>query len=98
MTQKLTAQQRRLLTEALRRWQQFNHTGGNTLTTAWTGLGYASDYKPVVDAGLMEFIGKYEKRCMGWLRLTEAGAAIVQQWIDEGKVAPSGPNYEPIPY
>ncbi len=87
---KLTFRQRELLTEALRRWQNFGppHTGGDTLTTAWTGLGYASQYKPVVDAGLMEFIGKYEKRCLGWLRLTEAGAAIVQQWIDDGVSVP----------
>jgi len=52
---------------------------------AWTGLGYKTVYRSVVDAGLMRWVrGEPRDRHVGWLRLTEAGAKIIQQWIDEG--------------
>ena len=78
---KLTSKRRSLLREALRRYVQFH--AGEELTTAWTGLGFRTDYKPVLDAGLMEWVYRWRPRCMGWLRLTEAGARIVQAWLDE---------------
>jgi len=57
---------------------------GKSLTEAWTGLEYASYAKAVTDAGLMVFIGKYAPRSLGWMRLTDKGAAIVQKWLDAG--------------
>ena len=78
---KLTAAQRALLLEAMRRYTRFHP--GEDPTKAWTGLGYYTDYKPVLSTGLMEWCasGKPPPRCMGWLRLTEAGATIVQAWL-----------------
>lgn len=81
----MTQAQHLLMMEALRRFLKFNNQK-LPLITAWTGLGYASHYKPVIDAGWMTWIsGRIpSRRCMGWLRLTEEGAKIVQQWIDAG--------------
>ena len=80
---KLTSRQRSRLLEAKHRYTMFR-SPGEELTEAWAGLGYRSDYKPVLDAGLMEWV-RYEPafRCVGWLRLTEAGAEIVQAWLDK---------------
>jgi hypothetical protein len=75
-----------LLKEALRRWRQRSpgdHTGGQTLTTAWTGLGSATQYKPAVNAGLMECATQLNPGYLTWWRLTEKGAAIVQKWLNE---------------
>ena len=72
----------RLLVEALRRYGRFGE--GKSLTEAWTGLGSKTTYKPVLDKGYMEFIHEYHPRCIGWLRLTEKGARIVQAWLDAG--------------
>lgn len=80
---KLNWKQQVLLEEALRRYWLFAE--GKSLTEAWTGLGYKSDYKPVVDAGLMAPIGRDLPGCLRWFRLTKEGAAVVQQWIDEQK-------------
>ncbi len=74
-----------LITEALRRWRlrsDGDHTGGQALTTAWTGLGSATTYKPAVDAGLMECATSPNPGYMTWWRLTEAGAKAVQALID----------------
>jgi len=84
---KLTRRQRSLLREAMRRYIHFY--SGWELTEAWTGLGYYTTYKSVLSTdlmgtSLMEWVhGKPRFRCAGWLRLTEAGAAIVQAWLDE---------------
>lgn len=80
---KLTRRQESLLREALRRYIHFY--SGWELTDAWTGLGNRSTYKPVLEAGLMEWCatGGPKPRCTGWLRLTETGAVIVQAWLDE---------------
>ncbi len=72
----------RLLCEALRRYTRFHP--GEDMEMAWTGLGFASEYKPVVDAGLMRFAHHYQPRCNGWLIMTEGGAAIVKVWISQG--------------
>jgi hypothetical protein len=82
----LTTPQRRILREALRRWQRLAPPGGDTLTTAWLGLGYRSEYKPALTAGLMQYVGAPPPpRVMGWLVLTDKGAAFLQAWIDEGE-------------
>jgi len=75
--------ERRLLEEALRRYVMFHN--GEPLTEAWTGLGYKTTYRPAVEAGLMEWIHGEEPpdRAPQWLRLTGAGAEIVQRWLDE---------------
>lgn len=79
---KLTAAQRALLLEAMRRYKQFHP--GEELAEAWTGLGYYTDYEPVLSAGLMSWVVPgHGRKYMGWLQLTEAGAAIVQAWLDE---------------
>lgn len=79
---KLKHKQRALLLEAMRRYIHFY--SGWELTKAWTGLGYYTTYKPVLSAGLMTWVhDKPRPRHTGWLRLTEAGAAIVQAWLDE---------------
>lgn len=79
---KLTSRQESLLQEALRRHIHFY--SGWELTDAWTGLGCRTAYKPVLSAGLMTWVHDEPRfRCMGWLRLTESGAEIVQAWLDE---------------
>ena len=79
----LNWKQQVLLEEALRRYWLFHPD--EQLDEAWTGLGYKSDYKPVVDAGLMAPIGPDVPRGLRWFKLTQAGAAIVQRWVDEKK-------------
>lgn len=73
----------RLLKEALFRYLAFHHD--EPIRWAWTGLGYKTEYKPALDAGLMEWVnGEPLPRVAGWLRLTEAGVEIVQGWLDNG--------------
>lgn len=72
-----------LLREALRRYTRFGE--GKPLTSAWTGLGSASQYKPAVSLGLMECATSPNPGYMTWWRLTERGAAIVQAWLDAGE-------------
>lgn len=83
---KLRAAQHSLLLEALRRRQL--HEGKTDplkpLEQDWTGLGFPSEYKPVVEAGLMEGVHGETARVMNWYRLTAKGALIVQKWLDEG--------------
>ena len=69
--------QRDLMLEAIRRLEQF-HPNEDPLA-AWSGLGTRTDYKPALDAGLMEWASAPAPRCMGWLRLTEKGLAEVDQ-------------------
>ena len=79
---------RSLLREALRRWQlrpPGQHTGGQTITIAWTGLGSATQYAPAVEAGYMECATNLNPGHSTWWRLTEDGAAamVVLGWLDE---------------
>jgi len=76
---KLSHRQRALLGEAAYRYTRFSR--GRSLTEAWTGLGSRTTYEPVLDAGLMEWIHEPAPGRPGWLRLTEAGAKIIQEWI-----------------
>ena len=73
-----------LLKEALRRYTRFHQ--GEPLTSAhtWTGLGSETQYAPVADAGYMEIATTRNPGYSTWWKLTEKGAAIVQQWLDEG--------------
>ena len=81
---KLNKGQHRVLCEALRRYMRFHHT--KPLTRPWTGLDYATYAKPVIECKppMMKFDGIYGKRCLGWLKLTDYGAKIVQAWLDLG--------------
>jgi hypothetical protein len=80
-----------VLCEALRRFQCFHVEGDRNkkwnladLQSAWTGLGYASEYRPAIAGGYMTAAGKYAPRCQGWFKLTEKGAKIVLQWHKDG--------------
>jgi hypothetical protein len=75
-------QVRELLKEAQRRYLRFRRD--ESLTEAWTGLGSRATYEPVLKAGLMEWIFECPPpRIIEWLRLTESGAEIVQDWMDK---------------
>ena len=81
----VTRRQANLLREAYRRWKKFGGVNDNkTLLQAWTGLGSASHYKPVLDAGLMEPVHGLEPGQSLWWKLTEKGvlAMIMLGWIE----------------
>lgn len=83
----VTKAQAKLLREAWRRWKMRSMPNPNrSLTTAWTGLGSASYYKPVLDAGLMEPVHGLDPGSTIWWRLTEKGvlAMIILGWIEGG--------------
>lgn len=72
-----------LLLESLRRYTRFH--SGEPLTECSTGLGYKSQYEPVLNSGYMTWT--YEPpspRCVGWLKLTDKGAEVVQDWLNRG--------------
>lgn len=80
-----------LLVEALRRFECFAHRQDDkpwepeAMQEAWTGLGYATEYRPAVSAGLMRPIHEMPApRTMGWWGLTEKGARIVLRWHRQG--------------
>lgn len=54
------------------------------ITGAWTGLGSRTAYKTVVNAGLMESVGRCEPGVINWWRLTDKGSEVVLSWIDAG--------------
>ena len=82
---KLGKRQHWLLCEALRRHTRFNlHDLKKSLGEAWTGLGPYSQYKPVLDAGLMTYATEPHPGYMTWWRLTEQGEKIVQEWLNLG--------------
>ena len=82
MSKRLTAKQEDRLMEALRRYTRFHQ--GEPLTQAWTGLGSMTTYKSVLDAELMTYATPPNPGYKTWWRLTDAGAAIVQAWLDQG--------------
>jgi len=74
----LTMAQRDLLMEAMRRLDRF-HPDKNPLI-AMSGLGYRTEYRPVIAVGMMEWVnGAPAPRCMGWLRLTSKGLEEVNK-------------------
>ena len=72
-----------LLVEALRRYSRFGKNQGKTLTEAWTGLGSATKYSPVVPK-YMECATTPNPRYMTWWRLNPLGAEIVSEWLRQG--------------
>ena len=76
------------MVEAARRFTRFHHD--KPILTAWTGLGYKSEYKQAWENGYMVPFSGPRKRCMSWWILTKKGAEIVQYWISLGF------NYEKI--
>ena len=74
-----------LLVEACRRYTRFGVRQGKGIEDAWTGLGFRSEYRPLIESGLMVWAcSEPAPRCMGWLKLTPRGAGIVQAWIGAG--------------
>lgn len=93
---------RRALEEAARRWKlrrNGDHSGGQTLETAWTGLGNRTAYGEAIEAGYMEWAcGEPAFRCMGWLRLTAKGAGYVECLLERAPAqVPGGCEYELMP-
>ena len=80
---KLYSRQRGLLREALRRYTRFHK--GELLEQAWTGLGSATEYAPVVNAGYMTVATSPNPGYTTWWRLTERGASIVLAWLITGE-------------
>ncbi len=88
----VTKKQAELLREAWRRWNLRPHIPAyadeiyskKSITRAWTGLGSATVYKPVHDAGLMEPVHELQHGTTIWWRLTEKGvlALIMLGWIE----------------
>ena len=78
----LTKRQRQLLKEAHRRW--IMSTTRKPIREVWTGLGSATKYKPVVDAGLMESVHGPHPGNSIWWKLTEKGvlAMILLDWTE----------------
>jgi hypothetical protein len=76
----LGCRQEELLKEAQRRFQTFNSTN-LPITKAWTGLGSATEYKTVSPRYMVNATSP-NPGCRTWWKLTRAGAAIVQEWID----------------
>ena len=72
-----------LLREALRRYTRFHRD--EPLLSAWTGLGSATEYAPVVDSSYMELATQPNPRYQTWWRLTERGANIVLAWLITGE-------------
>ena len=46
------------------------------LKSRWLGLGTKTEYGPAIDAGLMQFVHTPQKRCNGWLNLTDEGVEL----------------------
>ena len=74
--------QRYLLFEAVRRYTRFGK--GKSLLTVWVGLGSATAYKSLLNAGLVEFVSGEHKGYTTWFKLTPKGAEYVQCWLDLG--------------
>lgn len=72
---RLKAQERWCLIEAHRRLTTFHR--GEPPLEAWSGLGTRTDYKQVLESGMMDWTGGMlpPTRCMGWLVLTSKGLA-----------------------
>lgn len=82
---KLTKRQHILLCEALRRHTRFNLRDlKKPLGEAWTGLGRETEYRPALNAGLMERVHPANFPHLEWWRLTEQGVKIVEGWLAAG--------------
>lgn len=78
------------LCDALRRADIYYQLEGiqslrDNLTTFWAGLGFKTGYQQAIDEGYFEWIGKPPvPRTMGWLHLTDKGAAVIREWWNDG--------------
>ena len=89
---------KQLLFEAYRRNQMADGVErSKPLTRRWLGLGTEAAYRPVLRAGLMQFHDGQipPPRCMGWLRLTVAGAAVLKHIEPECQTKLSSLNANP---
>jgi len=83
---RMTWNRLKLICEAVRRITSFAE--GAPTAGHWCGLGYMTDYKPVIVAGWMEPV-PYPKQpnikgILRWYRTTPAGAAIVSNLLATG--------------
>jgi hypothetical protein len=67
-----------LMAEALRR-SRMPAEKHKPLLQRWVGLGTEAAYRPALRAGLLRWVGSEtpRPRIMGWLQLTEKGAAFL---------------------
>jgi hypothetical protein len=79
---RLTKRQQAILEEAARRYKLFEHE--KDILNAWTGLGSYTYYKPVLDAGLMDYVHAPRRGSTQWFKLTLNGAAIVRMLLAIG--------------
>lgn len=92
-----------LLCEALRRFECFAVRNDkrkwtlSDLQAAWTGLGTATTYKPVVDAGFMKVATTPNPGFVTWWGLTEKGARIVLAWHKAGFTCGNGYELQKTP-
>lgn len=81
----MTQKQLDLMLEAYRRWVVLGHNEQKPLRERWLGLGTESNYRPVLTAGLMQWVEeKPTPRTMGWLKLTEKGEDIIRRFAAAG--------------
>lgn len=78
---KLTKRNISLLLEARRRYVNFAIRDNKSIADAWLGLGMASTYAPAVKSGIMESVGVYAPRCLGWFKLTPLGVKVFAAWL-----------------
>lgn len=77
---KMTAPIGRAMEEARRRFESFAMRDGKSLESAWLGLGFPSEYRAAVQAGLMRPLhGQERPRVLTWYLLTESGVALYRE-------------------
>ena len=79
LTVKISADQSRLLGEAWRRLSMGSYK--KDITDSFLGLGCPSEYRPVVEAKLMEPSFRETPRVLNWYKLTKTGQAIIKQMV-----------------
>jgi len=78
------------MAEALRRCVVFHPE--EHIKDVWSGLGTYTNYKSVLDSGMMQYAHVKNPRYKNWFSLTDKGCKIVQYWIDKGYGAHSFDN------
>jgi hypothetical protein len=78
---KMTWARLRLLCEAVRRITRASSTNSGG---AFHGLGYPTDYRPVINAGWMRPTRKEEPKELRWYTLTDSGWVLVNRLLDSG--------------
>ena len=62
-------------------WRRLKVGQKKSVDSPFLGLGYPSQYKAAVQAGLMKPYSTEQPRCMSWYSLTETGQAIVKHML-----------------